>query len=115
MEDVIGTNDERMDSLILEIGNERDSISNILNSYEDAMSRVGDYLKCPAGEIFVNKFQTLQKNFSQITANLDVYCEDLIRAKTNGSNIDFSATTVANQAIVHVDDFTNRNINTEVK
>jgi hypothetical protein len=115
MEDVIGVNDENMNSLILEIGNERDSISNIFNSFEDSMSHVAECLKCPAGETIVRKFQDIQKNFSQITNNLDVYGEDLIRAKANGARIDFKATTVVNQAMVHVDDFTNQSINTEVK
>ena len=115
MEDVIGINSERLDSLIFDIGNERDEISNILNSIEDTQSHLTECYKCPAGVNFATKFNGVATNFPQITQNLDVYAEDLIRAKSNNARLDFKAQTVANQAIIHLEDLTNKHINTEVK
>lgn len=86
--DVIGINEDALNSLIVELGNYEEQLVDILNGMEDAVSNAMPFFKCDASNIFVDKFNNIKNNFPLIISNLETYQADLIRAKDNNARID---------------------------
>lgn len=110
MNDIIGTNDEGLNNLTLEIRSYKDEISNIFNSLEDSVVNLRDSYKCEAGSVFDQKFNNLKRNFPILKNNLDTYADDLIRAKDNHSKVDLNSVRTIEQAISNIKDVTNKNL-----
>lgn len=85
--DVIGTNDELIDELVVELNNYEDQISDIFNNMEDSVAEALSSFKCTSKSIFSQKFDNLKKNFSTIKSNLESYQKDFILAKDSNARI----------------------------
>ncbi len=108
MNEVTGINEDRINNLILEIGNYQDEVSNIFNSIEDTVNNLYSGYVCEAGSVFSRKFDTMKRNFPTVKKNMETYAEDLIRAKDNTARVVTNASSVVQTGISNISDVTRK-------
>ncbi len=87
MNDTLGINEEMLNSLIIELGQYEDQLSDIFNNMEESSINASNNFKCEGGKTFALKFESIKSCFPQIKSNLETYQSDLIRAKDSTSRI----------------------------
>ena len=108
--DVIGINEENLNNLILELGNRNDTILDLFNQIEDKVINSQTFFKCESGNAFRTKFESIKAGFPQIKQNLEVYCTDLINAKTGNIEIDSTALRKAMNGAENLKDLTKKHL-----
>lgn len=110
MSDVIGINEERMNSMILDIGDCNDAIMSLFLQMEDVVDRTTQSYQCEAGNAFRNVFSETQTSFNTLQRNLEMYSSDLVRAKDNNAQIDSKALKLAIEAASNIRDISKKQI-----
>lgn len=102
MNDTIGINEDMLNSLIIELGQYEDQLSDIFNNMEESAINAGTNFKCEGGKLLSQKFESIRNCFPQIKNNLETYQADLIRAKDSNSRIDEEVCRKFEEAISNI-------------
>lgn len=79
--DVVGINDAKIDSLVLNIYDYAQRIKDILNNVDDLIYETAAYYNCEEAVKFRNDFESVKDNFSVVTENILSYGDELVRVK----------------------------------
>jgi len=90
---LIGINEGKLDSLVLEIYDSAERINNKFNLLEQLISDSQNYFDCKEGNEFRTKFNNTKSNFSIVNKNILNMASDLVKVKatmkkTNSEAID---------------------------
>ncbi len=93
-EKLVGINEAKLDSLILQIGEIAERINNKFNLIEQLVSDSASYFQCGIGTDFRLKFNNTKSNFEIVNKNILNMAADLVSAKstmqkTNANAIDY--------------------------
>ena len=110
MNDIVGVDEEAINSLVTNIANAEEALNTIFNSMDDEIEQLSNGFKCPASNVFKTKYASLQKNFATIRDNLRSYMNDLILLKENMEEItQKKATKVVENGIESVKSIAEKN------
>lgn len=93
-EKLVGINEAKLDSLILQIGEFAERINNKFNLIEQLVSESSSYFQCDPGTDFRLKFNSTKSNFEIVNKNILNMAADLVSVKsmmhkTNANAIDY--------------------------
>ena len=86
--DVIGINEEKLDQLIMEIGDIADRINNKFNLLENLVSESSSFFECEAADRYRNNFNLIKVNFAIVNKNILAMSSELVKAKARLYNIE---------------------------
>ncbi len=79
--DVIGINEEKLDQLIIEIGDAADRINNKFNLLERLVADTSSFFECEVGDRYRNNFNLTKANFAIVNKNILAMSSELVKAK----------------------------------
>lgn len=101
-EKLVGINEAKLDSLILQIGEIAERINNKFNLIEQLISETSSYFQCEIGTNYRLKFNGTKSNFEIVNKNILNMAADLVNVKsmmqkTNANAIDYFQQSAAQE------------------
>lgn len=103
MNNTSGINDEKLDSLVLDIYDYADRINQILNNIDELISMSNEYFKCESADQLKKRYQELELSFPVLKQNILNCANDLVKAKYSYQDIDSNVKQVVLQGISKID------------
>lgn len=85
-ESLVGINEGKLDSLILQIHDYAERINNKFNLLEQLVYDSQSFFQCDVGDEFRTKFGETKSNFTIVNKNILNIASDLVRVKENYIN-----------------------------
>ena len=93
MSDIIGIDENSMDTLILDIKDRIDLCNSLFNEIEDCVEKTLSSYSSSDKNLLGQKWDNLKASFPTLTSNLETITNDLVRAKNGYKVVDKIATT----------------------
>lgn len=103
MNDVSGINEEKLESLILDIYDYADKVNQILNNIDELILKSNNYFKSDSSDCVRNRYQQLTFNYTTLKQNMLNCANDLVKVKYRYQNMDSDIKQVALKGISNID------------
>lgn len=91
MQNELGINEEKLNSLILDIYNYSEKINKTLNQISEVVDKTKKIYSSKEADLYRNKYENFRVNYVNVIKNINRYAEDLILVKQKYSNFDINA------------------------
>lgn len=91
MQNELGINEKKLNSLILDIYNYSEKINKTLNQISEVVDKTKKIYSSKEADLYRNKYENFRVNYVNVIKNINRYAEDLILVKQKYSNFDINA------------------------